>query len=80
MRYTKKVTMWPVGLIGRYGVSSPVLGANGTVVDFFDAASVGRMFAVDMAAFAVNVEFFLQVRSLEIGYVCSDLSQLLPAE
>ncbi len=61
MRYTKKVSMWPVGLIARYGVSSPVLDLDGVVVDFYDVASVGRLFAVDMASFAVNIEFYLQV-------------------
>ena len=60
MRYTKKVAMWPVGLIARFGVSSPVLDEFGTVVDFYDVASIGRRFAVDMAAFAVSVPFFLQ--------------------
>lgn len=61
MRYTKKVSMWPVGLIARFGVSSPVLDEDGFVVDFYDVASIGRMFGVDMAAFAVNVRLFLEV-------------------
>lgn len=58
MRYTKKVSMWPVGLIDKYGVSSPVV-KNGTIVDFYDFWKGGRKFAVDMASFAVNVQFFL---------------------
>ena len=53
--------MWPVGLIPRYGVSSPVLNEDGQVVDFYDSSSTGRMFAVDMASFAVNIQFLLEV-------------------
>ena len=53
--------MWPVGLIARYGVSSPVLDLDGVVVDFYDVASVRRLFAVDMASFAVNIDLYLQV-------------------
>lgn len=53
--------MWPVGLIPRYGVSSPVLNKDAQVVDFYDSSSTGRMFAVDMASFAVNIQFFLEV-------------------
>ena len=53
--------MWPVGLIPRYGVSSPVLNEVGQVVDFYDSSSTGRMFAVDMASFAFNIQFLLQV-------------------
>ncbi|XP_045531054.1 galactosylgalactosylxylosylprotein 3-beta-glucuronosyltransferase S-like [Pieris brassicae] len=56
IRLTKKVSMFPVGLIGDYGVSSPVV-KDGKVVGFFDSWPGSRMFAVDMAGFAVNIEF-----------------------
>ncbi|XP_028166807.1 galactosylgalactosylxylosylprotein 3-beta-glucuronosyltransferase S [Ostrinia furnacalis] len=56
MRQTKKVSMFPVGLIGAYGVSSPVV-KDGKVIAFFDSWSASRMFPVDMAGFAVNMEF-----------------------
>lgn len=61
MRYTKKVSMWPVGLITKFGVSSPIV-RNGTITGFYDGWIGGRKFPVDMAGFAVNVNF-LQTRS-----------------
>ncbi|XP_045509672.1 galactosylgalactosylxylosylprotein 3-beta-glucuronosyltransferase S-like isoform X1 [Colias croceus] len=56
IRLTKKVSMFPVGLIGDYGVSSPVV-KDGKVVGFFDSWPGSRLFAVDMAGFAVNIEY-----------------------
>lgn len=50
--------MWPVGLIDKFGVSSPIV-KNGTIVDFYDYWRGGRKFPVDMAGFAVNIKFFL---------------------
>lgn len=65
MRHTKIVSMWPVGLIGSYGVSAPIVDPlNGSIVGFFDGWIGDRVFAVDMASFAVNVEYFLAVCSL----------------
>ncbi|XP_063220074.1 galactosylgalactosylxylosylprotein 3-beta-glucuronosyltransferase S isoform X2 [Bacillus rossius redtenbacheri] len=59
IRYTKKVSMFPVGLIGDYSVSSPVL-KEGKVVGFFDSWPSKRMFPVDMAGFAVSVKLLLE--------------------
>ncbi|CAO1401314.1 unnamed protein product [Diamesa hyperborea] len=56
MRYTKKVSMWPVGLITKYGVSSPIV-KNGMLSGFYDGWIGGRKFPIDMAGFAVNVQF-----------------------
>lgn len=58
MRYTKKVSMWPVGLVTGYGVSSPII-RNGTFAGFYDGWIGGRKYPVDMAGFAVNVKFLL---------------------
>lgn len=58
MRYTKKVSMWPVGLITNLGVSTPIV-KDGKFVGFYDGWIAGRKFPVDMAGFAVSVEFFL---------------------
>lgn len=58
MRYTKKVSMWPVGLIGKYGVSSPII-KNNTLTGFYDGWIGGRKYAVDMAGFCINVQFLL---------------------
>nr|CAD7432569.1 unnamed protein product [Timema monikensis] len=58
IRFTKKVSMFPVGLIGDYSVSSPVL-MEGKVIGFFDSWPAKRKFPVDMAGFAVNIGFLL---------------------
>lgn len=58
MRYTKKVSMWPVGLVTKYGMSTPIV-KNGKISGFYDGWLGGRKFPVDMAGFAVNVNFFL---------------------
>lgn len=59
MRYTKRVSMFPVGLITKLGVSSPVV-KNGEFVGFYDGWIAGRKFPVDMAGFAVSVKFLLE--------------------
>jgi len=61
MRYTKKVSMWPVGLVTSVGLSSPVVNKDGVVVDFYDGWMANRRFPVDMAGFAVSVQLLLDV-------------------
>lgn len=56
IRYTKKVSMFPVGLIGLYAVSSPIV-RHGEVIGFFDSWPASRLFPVDMAGFAVNLDY-----------------------
>lgn len=51
--------MFPVGLITKLGVSSPVI-KNGSFVGFYDGWIANRKFPVDMAGFAVSVKFLLQ--------------------
>ena len=60
IRTTKRVAMWPVGLCTKFGLSSPVV-SNGSFVGFYDGWVAGRKFPVDMAGFAVSVEFLLMV-------------------
>lgn len=67
MRWTKKVSMWPVGLIGKFGVSSPVV-KNGTIIGFYDSWSGGRKFPVDMAGFAVNVQFLMSRKNVTMPF------------
>lgn len=55
IRDTKKVSMFPVGLIGLYAVSTPVV-KDGKVIGFFDSWPAKRKWPVDMAGFAVNLE------------------------
>lgn len=58
MRFTKKVSMWPVGLVTKFGLSTPIV-RNGTLYGFYDGWIGGRKYPVDMAGFSVNVNFFL---------------------
>ena len=54
IRRTRTISFFPVGLIGRLGVSSPIV-KDGKITGFFDSWLGSRMFAVDMAGFAVAV-------------------------
>nr|XP_053641699.1 galactosylgalactosylxylosylprotein 3-beta-glucuronosyltransferase S-like [Cherax quadricarinatus] len=54
IRTTKKASVFPVGMILKLGVSSPIV-RNSKVVAFHDSFQAGRKFAVDMAGFAVNL-------------------------
>lgn len=56
IRSTKKVSMFPVGLIGDYAISTPVV-KHGKVDGFFDSWPAKRKWPVDMAGFAVNLEY-----------------------
>ncbi|CAG0899398.1 unnamed protein product [Darwinula stevensoni] len=67
MRWTKKVSMWPVGLVTHLGVSSPVV-IDGRVIGFYDGWIEGRKFPVDMAGFAVGIPFFLSKVDAEMPY------------
>ncbi|KAA0202195.1 hypothetical protein HAZT_HAZT006318 [Hyalella azteca] len=57
IRFTEKVSMFPVGLIGKLSVSSPVLNKEGKVIGFYDGWPAGRKFQVDMAGFAINMAY-----------------------
>ncbi|CAD7080945.1 unnamed protein product [Hermetia illucens] len=67
MRYTKKVSMWPVGLVTRLGVSSPIV-RNGQLDGFYDGWIGGRKYPVDMAGFAVSVKFLLERPNAKMPY------------
>jgi beta-1,3-glucuronyltransferase len=53
---TKTISMFPVGFIGTQGVSTPIV-KDRKVVGFSDDWFAQRKFPVDMAGFAINVEF-----------------------
>ena len=55
IRKTKELSFFPVGLISKLGISSPVV-REGKIVGFFDGWIGSRVFAVDMAGFAVSVK------------------------
>ncbi|CAG2231439.1 B3GAT3 [Mytilus edulis] len=53
MRYTKKLSMWPVGFSGAMRLEKPIV-KDGKVTNFSAWWSNHRVFAVDMAGFAIN--------------------------
>lgn len=59
--------MLPVGLCTKFGLSSPVV-KNGKFIGFYDGWIAGRKFPVDMAGFAVNVEFLLMRPNATMPY------------
>lgn len=67
MRYTKKVSMWPVGLVTKLGISSPIV-INKTITGFYDGWIVSRKYPVDMAGFAVSVKFLLMRPKAKMPY------------
>lgn len=67
MRHTQKVAMWPVGLVTKFGLSSPII-RNGKLAGFYDGWIGGRKYPVDMAGFAVNVKFFLSRPNATMPY------------
>ncbi|XP_034936247.1 galactosylgalactosylxylosylprotein 3-beta-glucuronosyltransferase P [Chelonus insularis] len=67
IRETKKVSMFPVGLCTKFGLSSPVV-KDGKFIGFYDGWVAGRKFPVDMAGFAVNVKFLLQRPNATMPY------------
>ncbi|XP_078504148.1 galactosylgalactosylxylosylprotein 3-beta-glucuronosyltransferase 2 [Lissotriton helveticus] len=58
MRTTRKVSVWPVGLVGGRRYERPVV-ENGKVVGWYTGWRADRPFAVDMAGFAVNLQVIL---------------------
>ncbi|XP_022255619.1 galactosylgalactosylxylosylprotein 3-beta-glucuronosyltransferase 2-like, partial [Limulus polyphemus] len=64
IRWTKKVSVWPVGFASRmYAIGSPIV-QNGNVVGFHDGfrgnEDQARKFAIDMAGFAVSIPFLFR--------------------
>ncbi|CAH1781920.1 unnamed protein product [Owenia fusiformis] len=59
MKSIKRVGVWPVGLVTGQGFESPIV-KNGKVVDFSSGWKANRAFPLDMAGFAVNIDFWQQ--------------------
>lgn len=68
IRRTKKVSMFPVGLVTKTGLSTPVL-RDGRWVGWYDGWISDRAFPVDMAGFAVSIPFLLSVPEAEMPYL-----------
>nr|XP_039248096.1 galactosylgalactosylxylosylprotein 3-beta-glucuronosyltransferase 3-like [Styela clava] len=59
MRFTKTVSVWPVGLVGGLKFEGP-LCKNGKVMSFYTAWKPERPYPIDMAGFATNIELVLE--------------------
>ena len=59
IRYTQRVSMFPVGFISNLFVSTPILDSQGQFKDFYEGWKGNRTFTLDMAGFAVNVAHFM---------------------
>ena len=59
MRYTNKISVWPVGLVGYLRYERPLVKHN-KVVGWFTAWKPERLFATDMAGFATNIQLFFE--------------------
>ncbi|XP_015918181.2 galactosylgalactosylxylosylprotein 3-beta-glucuronosyltransferase I [Parasteatoda tepidariorum] len=59
MRYTKTVSVWPVGLVGGLMVERPLV-RNGKVYGWNTVWKANRPFPIDMAGFAVNLTLLLE--------------------
>ncbi|XP_075589295.1 galactosylgalactosylxylosylprotein 3-beta-glucuronosyltransferase 2 isoform X2 [Dermatophagoides farinae] len=69
MRSTRIVSMFPVGLISTLGLSTPIVSRkSGKIIGFHDPFIGRRKFAVDMAGFAVNLQFFLNQKKATMPY------------
>ncbi|CAG9805633.1 unnamed protein product [Chironomus riparius] len=67
IRDTQRVSMFPVGLIGDYSISSPIV-KHGKVVAFFDSWPAKRKWPVDMAGFAVNLSYLRKYPNATMPY------------
>ncbi|XP_060614238.2 galactosylgalactosylxylosylprotein 3-beta-glucuronosyltransferase 3 isoform X1 [Anolis sagrei] len=82
IRATKRVSVWPVGLVGGLRFERPLV-ENSHVVGFYTAWKPNRPFPVDMAGFAVALQLLLANPEArfdllaERGYLESSLLQSL---
>ncbi|XP_073420413.1 galactosylgalactosylxylosylprotein 3-beta-glucuronosyltransferase 1-like [Dendrobates tinctorius] len=81
MRYTRKVSVWPVGFAGGLRYESVKVNAQGRVNGWLVAFDPSRPFAIDMAGFAVGLKLILEKQevkfhlNVKIGYQESSLLQ-----
>eukprot|EP00112_Aurelia_sp_Birch-Aquarium-sp1_P008254 Seg1904.7 transcript_id=Seg1904.7/GoldUCD/mRNA.D3Y31 product="hypothetical protein" protein_id=Seg1904.7/GoldUCD/D3Y31 len=61
MRWTKGVSVWPVGLSGAARFAGPIV-RDGKVVDFHTNWAPNRSFPLDMAGFSVNLKVLVKER------------------
>ena len=59
MRWTKVISMWPVGIVGKLHWEGPIC-RDGHLVGFLTAWAKSRLFPIDMAGFALNVKLLFK--------------------
>ena len=59
MRWTKGVSVWPVGLTGAARFAGPVV-KDGKVIDFHTNWAPNRTFPLDMAGFSVSLKLLVK--------------------
>ena len=67
MRYTKGISVWPVGLVGKLRYEGPVL-IKGKVGGWFTYWKPDRPYPLDMAGFAINLQRFFDNLEAEFSY------------
>ncbi|XP_015791609.1 galactosylgalactosylxylosylprotein 3-beta-glucuronosyltransferase sqv-8 [Tetranychus urticae] len=60
MRDTKKVSCWPVGLVGGLMVERPLVNDENKVIGWNAVYKPERLYPLDMAGFAVNITLILK--------------------
>ena len=65
IRYTRKVSVWPVGLVGGLKWEGP-LCKDGSVIKFYTLWKPERPMPVDMAGFAMNVQLIIDNPNVEM--------------
>ena len=68
MRFTRRVSVWPVGLAG-FRLFENIQVENGTVTGFYGVAYKDRKFAIDMAGFSVNTKYIHKYPGANFYYV-----------
>ena len=63
MRWTKGVSVWPVGLTGAARFAGPIV-KDGKVVDFHTNWARNRSFPLDMAGFSVSLKLLVKDKPL----------------
>ncbi len=67
MRYTDKVSVWPVGLVGYLRYESPIV-KHGKVTGWFTYWLPERPFAMDMAGFSLNLQLLFDYRDARFSF------------
>ena len=69
MRFVDKVAVWPVGFAGRFLSESPIINStSGKVIGFNSQISSSHPFPIDMAGFAINLQYLLRHEEAEFSY------------